>query len=504
VKNNNLSRNTVFSIIAVSALFLLPSNFVYAQDPAADALPQGATTVNGTTNITSSGNNMNVTASDKAIVSWNSFNIGQASTVNFVQPSSSATVLNRVVGVDPSSIYGTLNANGRVVLVNPNGILFGAGSQVNVNALMASTLDISNSDFIAGKYNFFQNGKPGWIINQGHIHISNGGYVVLLSNAIANSGVIEAPLGHVVLASGQTATVMGLDDNSDISVVINDAVANGVFGPDGQKMGSAIKNSGTIQADGGKVILTAKVLNSVFDYAVNNSGVIQANSLQNNNGVVEITASGAPVINTGTIAATQVNISNTDSNFTNTGEIKANQINISVPNSTFINQGQGQVISQYTAGLLNSGNISLQALNLQQDGLISADNIIDLTADNVDTTVPFQNTTPSPVIKANQVNITANNLGGVGLPIAIDASNIKFSRTSGNIDLAGSQPIGSSVMITGPPAGFGGILYNSDANLTLDASTGSISVAPQAQISANNLTLRADNSIVNDGSIIAG
>jgi len=274
MKINRLRKSIIFSSFAAFALFFLHLPFVYAQNPSANALPQGANTVNGTTNINYSGNNLNVTASDKSIINWNSYNIGQVNSVNYIQPSSSAVVLNRVVGVDPSSIYGSLNANGRVFLVNPNGILFGAGSQINVNALMASTLDISNSDFIAGKYNFFQNGKPGWIINQGHIHISNGGYVALLSNAIANSGVIEAPLGHVVLATGQTATVMGLDDNSDISVVINDAVANGVFGPDGLKMTNAIDNSGSITADGSTILLTAKILNGIFDNAINNTGVV--------------------------------------------------------------------------------------------------------------------------------------------------------------------------------------------------------------------------------------
>ena len=300
MKNNNLRKNIPLRCVTALALLFLQSNFLYAQNPDPNALPQGASIVNGTVTINASPNTMNVAASDKAIVNWNSYNIGQASTVNYIQPSSSAVILNRVIGVDPSSIYGKLNANGNVFIVNPNGIYFGAGSQVNVGGLVASTLGISNSDFIAGNYNF--QGNSSYIINHGNIHIVNGGYVLLLSNAINNSGTIQAQLGHVLLASGEQMTV-ALDDNNDICVTINNAVSHGVFGPDGQRMANAIENSGSIQANGGKVLLNAKVLNGIFDNAVNNSGVVQANSLQTNNGDVEIVAAGAAVTNSGNISA---------------------------------------------------------------------------------------------------------------------------------------------------------------------------------------------------------
>ena len=114
-------------------------------------------------------------------------------------------------------------------------------------------------------------------------------------NAINNSGVIEAQLGHVVLATGQTVTVMGLDDDNTISVDITNAVNNGVFGPDGAKITDAIKNSGSIEADGGTILLNAKILNGIFDNAINNTGVVQANSLVNNNGNIEIVAVGGNI-----------------------------------------------------------------------------------------------------------------------------------------------------------------------------------------------------------------
>ncbi len=444
------------------------------------ANPQGESVVAGTATFDrSTPNTLTInTTSNNTIINYNSFSIAANESTRINQPGASSAVLNRVVGVNPSEIYGTLSSNGKIFLVNPNGILFGPNSRVDAPAILASTLDITNDDFLKGNYNFFKNGGNSYIINQGRLAASPGGYIALLSQAVNNQGIILADLGTVALAAGNKMT-LALDSRDQISVVIDDAVQADVFGPDGQKMDSAIKNSGTIQANGGKLILTAKVLNNVFDYAVNNSGVVQATSLQNNNGVVEITASGAPVINTGKIQASRVNINVLDSNFIN----------------------EGQIISQYTAGLLNSGNISLQALNIQQDGLISADETIDITADNVNTTVPFQNTIPSPVIKANQVNITANNLGAFGFPVAIDALNINFNRTSGDIDLAGSQPIGSNVMITGPPDGFGSIIYDQDTNLYLDAQNGSISEAQGVSLSASDLTLTANQNINIEGTL---
>src|SRR5207237_7340740 len=117
-------------------------------------------------------------SSQNVAINWQSFGIGLTETVRFVQPNSSSVALNRVLGSDPSSILGHLSANGKVFLVNPNGILFGEGAQVNVGSLVASTRDISDSDFMSGNYKFEGAGN-GTILNQGSIN-ADGGYVALL------------------------------------------------------------------------------------------------------------------------------------------------------------------------------------------------------------------------------------------------------------------------------------------------------------------------------------
>jgi large exoprotein involved in heme utilization and adhesion len=116
-------------------------------------------------------------------------------------------VLNRITGQDPSVILGALQSNGKVFLINPNGVLFGAGSRVDVNGLVASSLNISNADFLAGKNNFNGAANAGKVSNQGTITTPSGGQIFLIAPAVENSGMISAPNGEVVLAAGHGAAV---------------------------------------------------------------------------------------------------------------------------------------------------------------------------------------------------------------------------------------------------------------------------------------------------------
>lgn len=238
-------------------------------------------TVSGTLKVT--------TASDKTIINYDSFSIAANETTRFDQPGVSSAILNRVVGIDPSSIMGTLSSNGKIFLVNPNGILFGTGSKLDAPAVIASTLDINNDDFLSGRYVFLQNGKGGSILNQGRIAAQPGGYIALLSRSVDNRGVVIADLGTVALASGEKIT-LSLDSNNFMAVTIDEAVQKEVLGLDNSIVKSAVDNSGTIQADGGRVILTSKALNRVFDQAVNNTGVVRAVTVADHGGVVEFLA----------------------------------------------------------------------------------------------------------------------------------------------------------------------------------------------------------------------
>ena len=171
------------------------------------ANPMGASVVAGNVTIQQAGNALNITNSPNSIINWQQFNIASGEVTRFIQQSASSAVLNRVTGQDPSSILGALQSNGRVFLINPNGIVFGAGSRLDVAGLIASTHGMSDADFAAGKLNF-SGSSTASVINQGVIETSTGGRVYLLAQDVQNSGLIHTPQGEVWLVAGKAHPLM--------------------------------------------------------------------------------------------------------------------------------------------------------------------------------------------------------------------------------------------------------------------------------------------------------
>ncbi len=213
-------------------------------------------------------------SSNKLAIDWQSFNIGADKKVTFVQPGKDSVALNRVVGTDGSKIMGQLNANGQVFLVNPNGVLFAKGSSVDVGGLVASTLDISNSDFAAGNYKFDGKGSTASVVNQGSIKAADGGAVALLGGTVSNQGVIAAKLGTVALAAGNKVTLDFAGDGL-LNVQVDEATKNAL-----------VENKQLIQANGGQVIMTAKASDALLQTVVNNTGVIEAQTLGEKGGKI--------------------------------------------------------------------------------------------------------------------------------------------------------------------------------------------------------------------------
>ncbi|MBR0803991.1 filamentous hemagglutinin N-terminal domain-containing protein [Bradyrhizobium japonicum] len=231
----------------------------------AQTLPTGGQVVSGQATISQSGNAMTINqSSDRMIANWQSFSIGAGSSVTFNQPGASSVALNRVVGQDPSRILGSLSANGQVFLINPNGIAIGKTGSVQTGGFVASTLGISNADFLAGRYNF--TGSGGAITNEGSI---SGKVVALISPSVSNSGRIT---GSTALAAG---TDVLLDFNGDgmLSVEVKASTVK-----------TLAENKGLIRADGGLAILTAKGASDAMKGVVNNTGVVQAASIGSRNG----------------------------------------------------------------------------------------------------------------------------------------------------------------------------------------------------------------------------
>ena len=149
-----------------------------------------------------------MTASDKTVLNWLSFSVLPDENVYFSQPSSSSIVLNRVVaGGYQSKIDGSLGSNGKIFIVNPYGVIFGAGSVVNTTSLLASTQNIANADFLAGNYLFGNNSAYGEIVNNGTLSSSDGGYIALIGNGINNTGTITSHGGTILFAGGEGVTL---------------------------------------------------------------------------------------------------------------------------------------------------------------------------------------------------------------------------------------------------------------------------------------------------------
>lgn len=240
------------------------------------ALPTGAELAQGALTVVQNSTSLTVNqSSQKAVINWQSFGIASNESVNFVQPSASAVALNRVMGNDPSVIFGKLSANGQVFLLNPNGVLFGKGAEVNVGGLVASTLHLTDADFSAGKRSF-GGGSTASVINQGQIAASDGGYIALLGSQVSNRGTLQATLGTVVLAAGQRAT---LDFAGDKLIKVQ---------VDQGAMQALADNQQLIQADGGQVFMSARAADQLVTAVVNNSGVIRARTLESRGGVISL------------------------------------------------------------------------------------------------------------------------------------------------------------------------------------------------------------------------
>lgn len=213
-------RRRIRTIARMAGSLFFAAVLLFFSADAAVAFPTGPQVVNGQVGFSPQGSTLTITNSPGSIINWQSFSIGAGEAVRFLQQSSASSVLNRVVGQDASLIMGLLQSNGMVFLVNPNGIFIGPGARIDVNGFIASTLGLSDQDFLAGKYNFTAGASAAAIQNQGTISTPAGGKVYLIAPNVENSGLIYSPGGDVMLAAGQSVQMV---DSlcSDIAVVVS-------------------------------------------------------------------------------------------------------------------------------------------------------------------------------------------------------------------------------------------------------------------------------------------
>ena len=279
--------NTVFMLGMMLILFWAGTFPAWGLD--SGALPTGGEIVSGTGGISQSGNTMAITqTTERMITNWRSFDIGRDASVAFLQPGASSVALNRIQGERPSEIFGALTANGQVFLLNPAGVIFGKSAQVNVGGLVASSLALSDEDFLNGRYAF--TGSAGSIENYGSITAA-GGYVAFLSPVVKNEGSITAENGRVILAAGGQVT-LDFAGGSLVSFTVDKGVVDALA-----------ENRGLIKADNGIVHMTAKAADAIVQSVVNNTGVVEARGITAQGGRIILDAAGGQTTVSGTLDA---------------------------------------------------------------------------------------------------------------------------------------------------------------------------------------------------------
>jgi filamentous hemagglutinin family protein len=280
---------------ALAALGMLGLTAPARAAPTGGQISAGAGSISSTANGAGGTRTVIQQSSNRLAINWAGFNIGSNDSVTFAQPNSGAIALNRITGQNPTEILGALNANGQVFILNPNGVLFGKTAQVNVGGLLATTLNLSDSDFLAGRYRLTDSGGTGTIVNEGQI-VSAGGYIAFIAPQVSNQGQLLADGGTVELAAGAAATVT-LASNRLVSLTIDQGTLDALA-----------QNGDLIRADGGLVILTSKGQDALLSGVVNNTGVIEARTATTGaNGTIRLLADGGTTTAGGTLDASAPN-----------------------------------------------------------------------------------------------------------------------------------------------------------------------------------------------------
>ena len=234
------------------------------------ANPTGMTVGSGSATAQQLGSQLNITVSQTAILNWQNFNVQAGETTSFLQPSANSVVFNVIGGQSPSQIFGNLNANGTVILANANGFYFGPNSMIKVGGSFIATTAPLAPDFGSGGMWLFTGMPPlASIVNYGQIEVGHGKSLYLIAEKIENHGSLAAPAGEVDLAAGAEVLVSQNADGRGLSAAVTL--------PQG-----SVDNFGRITADAGTIALQAKI--------VNQNGILQADSIAEKNGVIELVA----------------------------------------------------------------------------------------------------------------------------------------------------------------------------------------------------------------------
>ena len=405
--------------------------------PLVFASPAGGNISVGMGAIDQSGANTTISQqSQNLAIDWQTFSIGAGESVNFNQPNASSIALNQ----DASSILGSLTANGQVFILNPNGVLFGSTAQVTVGGLAASTLNLSDTDFVAGNYRF--SGTGGSVINQGALNAADGGYIALLAPEVRNEGVITTNLGTALMAAADQVT-LSFNNGSLLSYTVDQGALNALA-----------ENNQIIQADGGHIIMTARAADALSSAVVNNTGIIEARTVQNVDGTIwlngdmqigKINVSGIlDADNSGFISISAAHVTLDSAEIISSAGWLINSNDLTINNSNYSIQPltlspislQPVFYGSAISGMPLSGSIGGEAVS----GLnVSASFTNSSVGGLVETSA--SNYTISGSYSAGQVTINSSNVGGL---VGMNSGTITYT----NVGLTSVMP---GLTVTPPP-----------------------------------------------------
>ncbi|WP_148276504.1 YDG domain-containing protein [Sphingobium sp. SYK-6] len=287
-------------LAAIAAAGVLVGSKTALADPRGGAVVAGQASIAGE----GSGRLLVTQTTDRAIVNWDSFSIGAGESAIFRQPGARSVIANRVTGADPSQILGSIQADGQVVLINRNGILFGKTSSVDAAGLVATTHDMNDAAFMAGGSVLrFENGgrSDAEIVVEGRISVRDAGLAALVAPHVRNSGLITADLGRVAIGAAKGFSVDLFGDGL-ISFAPGDALSQSLTDASGNPIGALIEQQGTITASGGRVLLTTSAAREIINASVNVTGIVRADSIRSEGGTIILSGAGG-VAATGLLSA---------------------------------------------------------------------------------------------------------------------------------------------------------------------------------------------------------
>ena len=440
-------------------------------------LPQDGTIVSGTALVAKDANSITITqSSDKLVTNWQSFNIGQNYAVNFIQPSTDSVALNRITGSGASIISGSLNSNGQVFLINPEGIIFSKTAQVNVGGLVASTQDITNSNFLNNHF-LFEGISQNSIINSGEISAKDKGHIFLLAAKIVNEGLLNSNQGNINIRAGSKFYI---DFGDQLKLQVENELLE-----------TLIENNGAIITADGNIYLTSQAASQIKSSVINNTGIIEAKSLTTDqNGDIILFAHDGETNVSGTIKSENgfVETSGKYFNVLNDAQILASEwlidpINIDI-DSTFASTiqtalGSGSVTittDGSCTGVTCSGSGSDGNIEVSSNLAWATNNTLTLRADNnidVNADITHTGSIAGGVIflygqeSANGGSSTYSATGTVTSPSiqwrkGSDTNSIRYAAFNGNyymgnqyIELGICGPSSSACSSGGPGGKFG-------------------------------------------------